>query len=66
MNVSMAQVGEELNEEMDNWCENRKGWMNDRIKDCIAERKGEINRKYRYMRKTCGIYYVRTDSRRYI
>ena len=27
MNVAMAQVGEELNEEMDNWCENRKGWV---------------------------------------
>ena len=51
MNVAMAQVGEELNEEMDNWCENRKGWVNDRVKDCIAERKSE-NRKYRYMRKT--------------
>ena len=25
MNIAMAQVGEELNEEMDNWCENRKG-----------------------------------------
>ena len=33
MNVAMAQVGEELNEEMDNWCENRKGWVNDRVKD---------------------------------
>ena len=50
MNVAMAQVGEELNEEMDNWCENRKGWVNDKVKDCIAERKSE-NRKYRYMRK---------------
>ena len=37
MNVAMAQVGEELNEEMDNWCANRKGWVNDRVKDCIAE-----------------------------
>ena len=54
MNVAMTQVGEELNEEMDNWCENRKGWVNDRVKDCIAERKSE-NRKYRYMRKTCRV-----------
>ena len=54
MNVAMAQVGEELNDEMDNWCENRKGWVNDRVKDCIAERKSE-NRKYRYMSKTCGV-----------
>ena len=37
MNVAMAQVSEELNEEMDNWCENRMGWVNDRVKDCIAE-----------------------------
>ena len=56
MNVAMAQVGEELNEEMDNWCENRKGWVN----DCIVERKSE-NRKYRYMRKTCGLDDVRTE-----
>ena len=27
MSVAMAQVGEELNEEMDSWCENRKGCM---------------------------------------
>ena len=60
MNVAMAKVGEELNEEMDNWCENRKGWVNDRVKDCIAERKSE-NRKYRYMRKTCGVDDVRTE-----
>ena len=37
MNVAMAQVGEELNEEMDNWCENRKGWVIDRVKYCIAK-----------------------------
>ena len=58
MNVAMAQVGEELNEEMDNWCENRKGWVNDRVNDCIAERKS-VNRKYRYMGKTCGVDDVR-------
>ena len=41
MNVAMAQVGEELNEEMDNWCENRRGCVcvNDRVKDRIAEQK---------------------------
>ena len=60
MNVAMAQVGEELHEEMDNWCENRKGWVNDRVKDCIAER------KYRYMRKTCGVYDVRTERQKEI
>ena len=32
MNVAMAQVGEELNEQMDNWCENRKGRVNDRVR----------------------------------
>ena len=32
MNVEMAQVGEELNEDMDIWCENRRGWVNDRVK----------------------------------
>ena len=25
MNVTMAQVGEELNEEINNWCENKRG-----------------------------------------
>ena len=60
MNVAKAQVGEELNEEMNNWCDNRKGWGNERVKDCISERKSE-NRKYRYMRKTCGVDYVRTE-----
>ena len=34
--------------------------MNDRVKDCIAERKSE-NRKYRYMGKTCGVDDVRTE-----
>ena len=39
MNVAMAQVGEELNEEMDKWCENRGGWVNDRVKEGIAQRR---------------------------
>ena len=40
MNVAMAQLGEEeLNEEIDNWCENRRGWVNYRVNNCIAERK---------------------------
>ena len=34
--------------------------MNDRVKDCIAERKSE-NRKYLYMRKTCGVDDMRTE-----
>ena len=41
MNVAMTQLGEELNAEMDNWCENRRGWVNDRVKDCSAEQKSE-------------------------
>ena len=32
MNVAMAQVGDELNNEMDRWCENRGGWVNDKVK----------------------------------
>ena len=39
--------------------------MNDRVKDCIAERKSE-NRKYRYMRKTCGVDDVRTERQKEI
>ena len=65
MNVAMAQVGEESNEEMDNLCENRKWWVNDRVKDCIAERNSE-NRKYRYTRKTCGVDDVRTERQKEI
>ena len=42
MNVAMAQAGEKLNEEMDNWCENRRGWLNDRVTDCLAEQKVRI------------------------
>ena len=39
--------------------------MNDRVKDCIAERKRE-NREYRYMRKTCGVDDVRTERQKEI
>ena len=42
MNVAMAQVGEELNEEMDNLCENRKGWVNDRVKTVLLSEKVRI------------------------
>ena len=59
MNVEMAQVGEELNAEIHIWCDNRRGWVNDRVKECIAERRME-NRKYQYTRKTCGVVDVRT------
>ena len=32
MNMEMTQVSDELNEEMDKWCENRSGWVNYRVK----------------------------------
>ena len=53
MSVAMTQVGVELNEETDKWCENRSGWVIDRVKGCIAER--SANKNYRYMRKICGV-----------
>ena len=65
MNVAVPQVGEELNEEMDNCYENRKGWVNERVKDCIAQRKSE-NRKYWYMRKICGVDDVRRERQKEI
>ena len=37
MNMEMTQVGDELNEEMDRWCENRSGWVNDRVKEVQIE-----------------------------
>ena len=63
MNVEMLQVGEELNVKIYNWYENRRGWMNNRVKYCMAERKSE-NRKYRYIRKTCGVNDVRTERQK--
>ena len=33
----MAQVSEELNEKLDKWCENISGWVNGRVKGCIAQ-----------------------------
>ena len=39
MSVLMTQVGKELNEEIDKWCENRSGWINDRVNGCIAQRR---------------------------
>ena len=32
MNVGMTQVGEGLIEEMDNWCENKRGCVDDIVK----------------------------------
>ena len=63
MNMAMAQVGEELNDEIDKWCENRGGWANDRVKEGIAKRRSE-NRNYRYMRTIWGVDDVRTKRKK--
>ena len=59
MSVAIAQVGVELNEETDKWCENRSGWVSDRVKGCIAQRRS-ANKNYRYMRNICGVDDERT------
>ena len=59
MNMEMTQVGDELNEEMDRWCENRSGWVNDRVKEC-SDQRPSANKNYRHMRKKGGVYDVRT------
>ena len=59
MSVIMTQTGVELNEAMEKWCENRSGWINDRVKVCIAQRK-VVNKNYRRMRKICGVDDERT------
>ena len=55
----MTQVGVELNEKIDKWCENRSGWLNDRVKGCISQRIN-ANKDYRRMRKICGVDDERT------
>ena len=43
MSVAMTQVGVQLNEETEKWCENRHGWVSDRVKGYIgicSEEKG--------------------------
>ena len=50
----MTQVGVELNEETDKWCENRIDWINDRVKGCIAQRIS-ANKNYRCMKNICGV-----------
>ena len=59
MSVEMTQVGVELNEETKKWCENRRGWVSDRVKGCIAQRRS-ANKNYRFMRKVCGVDDERT------
>ena len=44
--VAMTQVGEELNEEIDKWCDNRRGWVKHRVTECISQRR-IVNRNYR-------------------
>ena len=59
MSVAMTQVDVELNEETYKWCENRHGWVSDRVKGCIAQRRS-ANKNYRCMRKICGVDDERT------
>ena len=59
MSVEMTQVGVELNEETKKWCENRRGWVSDRVKGCIAQRRS-ANKNYRFMRNVCGVDDERT------
>ena len=56
----MTQVGVELNEETKKWCENRRGWVSDRVKGCIAQRRS-ANKNYRCMGKLCGVDDERTE-----
>ena len=59
MSVKMTQVGVELNEGMDKWCENKIDWANDRVKVCIAQRRSD-NKNYCRMRNICGVDGERT------
>ena len=61
MNMEMMQVGDELNEEMDRWYENRSGWVNERVKECIDQRR-RATKHYCRMRKICGVDDVRTKD----
>ena len=65
MNMEMMHVRDELNEEMDRWCENRSGRENDRVKECIAQRR-RANKNYRHLRKICGVDDVRTKHMKYM
>ena len=65
MNMEMTQVGDELNEEMDKWCENRRGWVNHRVKVYIDQRRSTI-KNYRHMRNICGVDDVRTTHEKNI
>ena len=55
----MTQVGVELNGETEKYCGNRRGWVSDRVKGCIAQRRS-ANKNYRCMRKICGVDDERT------
>ena len=61
MSVAMTQVGVELNKETDKWCENRSGWVSDRVKGCIAQRRS-ANKNYRCMRNICRVDDERTKG----
>ena len=64
MNMEMTQVGDELNEKMGILCENKSSWLNDRVKECIDQR-SSANKKYRHMRKICGVDDVRAKRMKY-
>ena len=53
----MTQVGVELNNEIDKWCEN--SWVNNRVKGCITRRRS-ANKNYRRMIKLCGVDVEKT------
>ena len=43
------------------WCEIRRGWVSDRVKRRIAQRRS-ANKDYRCMRKICGVDDERTKK----
>ena len=49
INKEITQAGDEINEEMDKWYENRSGWVSARVKKRIDLR-GSANKNYRHMR----------------
>ena len=61
MSVAMTRIGIELNEETEKLCENRRGWVSDRVQLCIAQRKS-ANKNHRCMRNICGVDDERTKK----
>ena len=61
INMEFTQVGDELNEEVNRWCENRSGWVNDGVTECIDQRKMQIR-----IIVTRGVDDIRTTHMKYI